>query len=458
LINFKAKNNKSQEKTDLTPLFEDLVQIKKEGKELQLNGKYPYLDGDDAEKINKLLCANCEAHNPLIRDINKLLQVLMRMDFVKDMIKEADQQANMVETIAKTSEEMATNIEGIAEFVKNSLKSAHESNLKAVKSKELMGNTIGSIEQSFMETERAKEQILEVNKQTEKIDDMVNIIMSVAAQTNLLALNASIEAARAGESGKGFAVVANEIKNLAEHTKESVNFIQDSVNQLRSQMQNSVRAIGKASESFNKGKSDLDEVLDAINEVDMSTDQIENNMQKINESIEQQMALSQEVSSSVQIVNEKTKVLHQDSIRTGKGFYEISLEIDDIRKTIITKAKNIDLYDSLDLVITDSLNWRWRVYNMILGNTQVESALVADPNQSRLGRWIQRFGKSEPKFNSYISRMEMPRKNLHSYAVTAVDAYNGGDIRAAEDALREVDKYSAEIDSILREMQEIVKN
>lgn len=457
MINFKAKNNKTQEKTDLKPLFNDLEQMKKEGKALPLSDKYPYLNVEDAEEINKLLCANCDAHNPLIRDINRLLQVLMKMDFVKDMITEADQQANMVETIAKTSEEMATNIEGIAEFVKNSLKSANESNLKAVKSKELMGNTIGSIEQSFMETERAKEQILEVNKQTEKIDDMVNIIMSVAAQTNLLALNASIEAARAGESGKGFAVVANEIKNLAEHTKESVNFIQDSVNQLRSQMQNSVKAIGKASESFSKGKSDLDEVLDAINEVDMSTDQIENNMQKINESIEQQMALSQEVSSSVQIVNEKTKVLHKDSIRTGKGFYEISLEIDDIRKTIITKAKNIDLYDSLDLVITDSLNWRWRVYNMILGNTQVESALVADPNQSRLGRWIQRFGKTEPKFNAYISRMEMPRKNLHSYAVIAVDAYNGGDIRAAEDALREVDKYSAEIDSILREMQATVK-
>lgn len=447
----KQKNN-AQGTLDLNPIIHELEAVK-EGKQSNIIGEYSGLDKEIADKLNKLVCSNCSTHNSFVRQVNQLLQTLMTMDFVKDMIREADQQANMVETIAATSQEMAANIEDIAMFVRDSLDFAQESNLKAIKSKELMQSTVKSFEGSFKETEFAKEQIINVNEQTEKIDEMVNIIISVAAQTNLLALNASIEAARAGESGKGFSVVANEIKKLADHTKESVNYIQESVRNLRTQIQGSTSAIEKASVSFLTGKKSLDEVLEAIEAVDISTREIKNNMQQINSNIEQQTASSQEVSSSIQIINEKTKFLHEDSIRTGKGFYTISLEIDELRKDIIKKASDINLYDSLDLVITDHLNWRWRVYNMILGNTQIEASLVADPSKSRLGRWIVTIGAKEAMFDSSISQLERPRARLHEIAAKAVDAYNKGDIQGAEGYLSQVDGFSAEIEKILRQMQ-----
>ena len=67
---------------------------------------------------------------------------------------------------------------------------------------------------------------LEESKNVEQINALTDEILNISGQTNLLALNASIEAARAGEAGKGFAVVADQIRMLAESSKDSAGNIQ----------------------------------------------------------------------------------------------------------------------------------------------------------------------------------------------------------------------------------------
>jgi len=67
--------------------------------------------------------------------------------------------------------------------------------------------------------------LLDLTKNIQETNTYSNKIKEISEQTNLLALNASIEAARAGEAGKGFSVVAEEIRKLAESTKETVNNI-----------------------------------------------------------------------------------------------------------------------------------------------------------------------------------------------------------------------------------------
>ena len=83
-----------------------------------------------------------------------------------------------------------------------------------------------------------------------EINDAVN---DLAEQSNLLAVNAAIEAARAGEQGKGFAVVAQEIRNLAEQSKQATGRIKGILSDIQKAMNAAVLATEQGTKSVEAG-------------------------------------------------------------------------------------------------------------------------------------------------------------------------------------------------------------
>lgn len=140
--------------------------------------------------------------------------------------------AGMEETAASAEEMSATSnvIESAAQMIATKSK---EGALKVVEinnhAKQMKSN-VKEVQNKTtsirLEIEEKLNNALEQSKIVSQIDVLSEAIMSITSQTNLLALNAAIEAARAGEAGKGFSVVAEEIRNLAEQSKETVEQIQ----------------------------------------------------------------------------------------------------------------------------------------------------------------------------------------------------------------------------------------
>ena len=103
------------------------------------------------------------------------------------------------------------------------------------RAEKLKANSEQSRINAYAVYERTNESLrlsIEKAKSIEKIQQLTDTILAISSQTNLLALNAAIEAARAGEFGRGFTVVADEIRNLAEDSKNAVGEIQAVVNEV----------------------------------------------------------------------------------------------------------------------------------------------------------------------------------------------------------------------------------
>jgi NO-binding membrane sensor protein with MHYT domain/methyl-accepting chemotaxis protein len=128
------------------------------------------------------------------------------------------------------------------------------------------------------EAESTNAEIAGLAQATQKIDDVVKLIQSVAGQTNLLALNATIEAARAGTAGKGFAVVASEVKALAVQTGKATEVIAAQIGAVQSSTQSTVHAIASITGRMQEIQQFTSAIAAAIDEQHAATNEILNNV------------------------------------------------------------------------------------------------------------------------------------------------------------------------------------
>ena len=154
------------------------------------------------------------------------------------------------EEMLAASKEIETFVDTIAKGAKDGAIEAGEINNRAENIKQSVNDSQQKANVVIIEVIKDVEKSIENSRVIEQIDILSETIMQITAQTNLLSLNASIEAARAGDAGKGFSVVAEEIRKLAEESKNTVVEIQnisskvtESVNDLTNNSQKLIKFV-----------------------------------------------------------------------------------------------------------------------------------------------------------------------------------------------------------------------
>lgn len=216
----------------------------------------------------------------------------------------SEQQMVQLDQTATAMNEMTVTVEEVARNAQHASSSVEETNGYSNTGISVVANMHASIATLVDGIEKVVVVTNKLEQETVRIGGILEVIDGISEQTNLLALNAAIEAARAGEQGRGFAVVADEVRNLANRTKESTNEIQDMINRLQVEAKQSVSLMNVNVTDAQTTLSLSDDANKALEAICASVSTIQDMNNQIATAAEEQTHVAAEINASIVEIND----------------------------------------------------------------------------------------------------------------------------------------------------------
>ncbi len=207
------------------------VEVKQQIRGIILNTKR------EAESINMIADDTSVKMTALSQDIRDIAES------AGDVMEQTLEAGKLAERIKDTGEALGGMIEKVAKKAGEAAGQSADIMRRAKKQYETSEVSGTEAVTLYQETKEELEGAIADSQKVREIHTLAEEILSISSQTNLLALNASIEAARAGDAGKGFAVVAEEIRSLADNSRQAV----DKIRQVTDDVVQNVSALSQSS-------------------------------------------------------------------------------------------------------------------------------------------------------------------------------------------------------------------
>ena len=216
--------------------------------ELQANLSHIVGNIKDASEI---IATDNEHIDTSVRESNTNLESISAVS--EELAASMEMVATNADDMNRSATEVMETVESLSEKTEHGDKSVEEMKDRAENMKNICIEKMNKIFETLQKSRKNLDTAIEGSKKVREITNLTDEILQITSQTNLLALNASIEASHAGDAGKGFSVVADEIRSLAENSRETACNIQDVTNSVIK----AVESLMETSEEVMKSVSDM---------------------------------------------------------------------------------------------------------------------------------------------------------------------------------------------------------
>jgi methyl-accepting chemotaxis protein len=273
----------------------------------------------------------------IISDINQSSQELLQVsnqlgDSSGKVDRSSKSQMMQLEQVATAMNEMTATVADVAQNAVEASRSSDDASQSSKQGLNVVAQMNGDIIRLVGNIGHVQEVITSVQRETENVGGILDVIRGIADQTNLLALNAAIEAARAGEYGRGFAVVADEVRNLATKTQESTNEIQSMIEVLQEQASRSVSLMTENASSAAQTLIKSDEASSSLAQIEAEIQLIQDMNNLIATAAEEQSQVAAEINENVVNVNDlaaSTTKDVQENVHTADSLNAMAARLSD---------------------------------------------------------------------------------------------------------------------------------
>jgi methyl-accepting chemotaxis protein len=291
------------------------------------NDEIAYLGRNFNTFINKV-------HNLISLTINISKQLSASSIELQDLAKKTSQattsQQDGSHQIAAALHEMTLSFQEVAQNASKAETLTNETNVSVSSCITSVTKNRTSIEELSSDIAHASDVISQLEKESESVGSILNVIGGIAEQTNLLALNAAIEAARAGEQGRGFAVVADEVRVLAQKTQQSTGQIKKVIEELQQKSSEAVTVIDNSAQKALSSVNYANDVSEKLELVGGAVVQVFDMNALIAAATEEQSSVAEEININVTRISDLSATTSQDAnsaLASSQKLFELVEEI-----------------------------------------------------------------------------------------------------------------------------------
>jgi methyl-accepting chemotaxis protein len=240
-------------------------------------------------------------------------------------------QENDLASIASAMTEMSASVAEVARSAIDTATATSNADSESQRGREVMQEVMNSIESLAGDVEQAASVIHRVERESESIGAILEVIRGITEQTNLLALNAAIEAARAGEQGRGFAVVADEVRTLASRTQASTVEIESTIAKLQTETSNAVRVMSQGQQQAKRSVEQSDNANHALVSIAATVSGMRVMCEQIASAAREQTNASEDITRNVDSISGRSREVVSYSDQSADVCGELSQLADELR-------------------------------------------------------------------------------------------------------------------------------